>query len=106
MRNKMKGPVALKEILSQVISSPVEDEKGNLSALQENWQELVGPTLCRRSQPFRIYGKKLSIRVAGSSWANELDYFKPELLKRLRQSFPQLSIEEIRYISTISSGLS
>lgn len=58
---------------------------------------MVGPLLNRKCLPVRLSGRRLVIGVAGSAWANELEYLKEELTAKIRQALPSLSIEEIRF---------
>lgn len=96
MRNKLKAPILLKNILIDLAKVPVRDDAGDLAALQAGWKELAGETLYRRSHPMRLHQGRLIVGVAGSSWANEFQYSRLKILEKIRQSFPHLQLEDIR----------
>jgi predicted nucleic acid-binding Zn ribbon protein len=97
VRNKLKNPVPLREILPQAFQSIPQDPKADLYRLQEMWSEWVGPLLGKKSLPLKIYGKRLMVEVAGSVWANELEFMKKSLLNKIRESLASPAIEEIRF---------
>ena len=103
MRNKLKKPLSLREIIPQALKTPAASDKASLYHLQEKWGELVGPLLGKKSLPLKIYGKRLIVGVAGSAWAQELEFLKQPLLKKIHQSCPALTLDEIRFQMTTES---
>jgi hypothetical protein len=60
------------------------------------WREVCGPTIAQKTQPERVHGGVLYVRVASSSWLHELSYVKAELLARLR-SRAKLALCDIKF---------
>ena len=102
MRPKNPRPFSLKDILSDLMDKKhgkLASNENPVSALQRLWPDLAGPLLSRKSKPLKIRGKCLIVGVAGSSWANELDYLKIHLMKKIKDTLPglELTLEEIRF---------
>jgi predicted nucleic acid-binding Zn ribbon protein len=49
----------------------------------EDWAELVGPKLAEHSQPWRIRGDVLEVRVDHAVWMQQLQLRKPEILREI-----------------------
>lgn len=104
MRNKLKAPLPLAEILKIALQLPVSGPS-EVDFLSHRWEELVGPKMASRSRPAKVMGKRLIVEVASSAWANEFEFLKHSLLEKIR-SLPGASpIEDIRLqIETRSPG--
>lgn len=50
------------------------------------WVSIVGPRIAGRTRLGKIYKGVLTIKVASSSWSNELSFLKSELLVKLRRA--------------------
>jgi hypothetical protein len=61
------------------------------------WEEVCGPTIAARTEPERLVGKILYVRVPSSAWATDLTYVKADLITRLR-SRARLPIEDLRFV--------
>ncbi len=59
------------------------------------WGELVGLTIARRTRPMALENGVLHLRCASSSWANELSFLEPRLIKKLKRTLP--SVERLRF---------
>ncbi len=63
----------------------------------DGWQEAVGPHIARKAYPEGMRNGILYVRVETSAWMQELAFLKPEILKRLHEAFPALTIKDIRF---------
>jgi predicted nucleic acid-binding Zn ribbon protein len=68
-------------------------EEGRLRA---EWKNLVGEAIAERSRPLRIRGKTLLVEVQNSTWMNEIQFHRSEIVRKLNSEFPKLKIDEIR----------
>lgn len=97
MRENLKKPLPLKDLLGEALKPAPGDLKTILYHLQSDWGNLVGPTLSRKSFPVRVLGKRLIVEVAGSVWANELEFLKHDLLEKIKSNLPDVPIENMRF---------
>ena len=69
-----------------------------ISRVTSVWQELVGEFLAANSQPVSLKDGVLLVRVVQPTLRYELDRsLKPKILRRLRESFGEKFIKEIRF---------
>lgn len=106
MRNKLKKPLPLADILKIALRMPVLGPS-ETDFLRGRWEELVGPKLASRSRPAKVSGGRLVVEVDSFSWANEFEFFRHSLLEKIGALPGAAKIEEIRLqVSTRSPGTS
>lgn len=64
--------------------------------LRAEWKRVVGETIAARSRPRRVRGKTLFVEVQNSSWMNEIQFHRNEIVRKVNEEFPKLKIDEIR----------
>jgi hypothetical protein len=96
MRNKRKNCEHISDILGNKKGKPW---KRNLKryGLWTKWNELVGPTIAQHAQPHSWQRNVLVVSVRHSTWMNELQYFREEIMEKIRESFPDTKITGIRF---------
>lgn len=62
------------------------------------WNEVVGDTVAKRTQPEEVKHGVLVVKVDTPVWRNELSLRKKEILERLNQALGQRVINDIRLI--------
>jgi len=97
VRNKLKAPVHLSELLLQALKWRDISLKDQISLLKEKWPEWVGPLLALKSAPLKIRGKYLIIGTEGPVWASELELSKIEIIKNVQRELNGTPIEEVRF---------
>jgi predicted nucleic acid-binding Zn ribbon protein len=106
VRNKLRIPLPLAEILKKALLEPVRgpsDRGGGkaldaaIAALRAKWPEFVGAVLAAKSQPVRIVGNKLIVEVPSSVWASELEFSKIPLIEKIRGLPDTRGVEDIRF---------
>jgi predicted nucleic acid-binding Zn ribbon protein len=83
-------------ILPQVLVSLGLDEKFEEERLRQEWTELVGDVVAKRSRPRVLKEGILHIEVEGSVWMQELWFHQKEIVDRVREAFPKLPVTGIR----------
>ncbi len=68
-------------------------EEGRLRA---EWKSVVGEAIGDRSRPLRVRGKTLLVEVENSTWMNEIQFHRNEIVRKVNAGFPKLKIDEIR----------
>jgi len=59
------------------------------------WADVVGELLASKAEPARIDGGKLFVRVANSTWMQELQFLKDDIRSRLNQRLGAPIVREI-----------
>src|SRR6266478_3452009 len=70
-------------VLDDLIDRLAFRERLREHAVWNVWAEVVGPLLASRTEPLRIEHGKLFVRVANSTWMQELQFLKDEIRSRL-----------------------
>lgn len=65
-------PTPVSEVVDQLVSERGWHERMALGRLKARWAEVVGEQVAARSEPVRLEGGRLTIRVEGGAWAAEL----------------------------------
>ncbi len=75
--------IQLSELIPQLLHNlKLEEPLHGWKAVQE-WPQVVGERLARRTRAVRYREGKLWVEVEGSVWMQELSLLKPELMHRL-----------------------
>ena len=89
--------------------SPVKISEGIAAALNELglgkkikqydalnvWSEVVGEQIAAVTEPERVAGGKLFVRVSRSTWRNELTFLKKEIIERLNAKLGAQIVNDI-----------
>lgn len=67
------------------------------SELFAKWEEIAGPDLAKRCWPSSIRKGILTVRVINSMWMQEIQFFKEEILKRIRLLPRHEQIRDLRF---------
>lgn len=64
------------------------------------WPQIVGDSLAKIARPLRVIQGALYVATSSSSWANELDFRKTEILSLIKEHLGETGIRDIRFQST------
>ncbi|HDQ44334.1 MAG TPA: DUF721 domain-containing protein [bacterium] len=64
-------------------------------AVFSRWGEAVGPQIASVTEPTRISGDRLFVRVKSDAWRNELVFHKAELLLKINRHIGETLIRDI-----------
>lgn len=83
----MKGRTAdrVGAVLSGLLERLEFRERLREYAVWNVWEEVVGDVLASKTEPIRIEEGKLVIRVANSTWMQEIQYLKDDIRIRLNR---------------------
>jgi hypothetical protein len=89
----------VREILEKLLPKLGIEARIKEQDIQEAWVGIVGEFLAKHSQPERLVAGTLMIRVIQPSVRYELDRtWKPEIIRKLRQTFGEKVIREIKFL--------
>ena len=94
----MNKPKSINSILDRTLSSyRIKNKLTNLDIFL-NWEEVVGEQLAKASKPIKISKQRtLIIQAKNSSWAQEINLYKEELLDRFSKT--KSIIEDIKIVT-------
>ena len=87
----------IKEVLSNYLKGTNFKKINELTNICTAWTNIVGKTIDKNTKIQSIKKGKITVRVANSTWRNELIFQKEGLLNRLKQEEPEINIKEIEF---------
>lgn len=96
MRARQKRWLSLSEVLSDQQGSQWK-KKLNRYALWTRWNDIVGPTIARHVWPASWRAHTLIVNASNHAWIQELQFMRTELLAKIREAFPSLVVDGIRF---------
>ena len=63
------------------------------------WPRIVGGEIAAHSEALELRGQTLWVEVPSSSWRQNILFLKPQILKAIRQEFPQAPVSDIRCVA-------
>ncbi|HEX2787209.1 MAG TPA: DUF721 domain-containing protein [Ignavibacteria bacterium] len=97
-QNRFNKTVCLKDELNDFMKHIGLDDRMQDLKILNVWEECVGSSIAKFSEPIRIVKHKLYVKVENSVWRYELSVRKDEIIPRLNQSLNKKLIREIVFI--------
>jgi len=70
------------------------------------WGDIVGPALAQHTSPAGWHGTTLVINVEHSTWMQELQFMKRDLIAKISESCPNTKLKDIKFqIGTIEGSI-
>lgn len=95
--------MAIGDLIPNIIYHPPKNTKLHyevgLRQINEQWGSIVGALIAKKTQPINIKQKVLWVEALGSSWANELNLLKPNIIEKIKYLFPQINVADLKFQS-------
>ncbi len=93
---RRKGEAAhIGNLLQRWIRNNRMDEQVLRHTLRARWAAVVGERLASRTRPHGLYRGRLKVRVANSTWLNELNFIKDSIVQRIGEEIGQGKVREV-----------
>lgn len=93
-------PEHLESILSGTLSAYRIKDKLKPYDIFLDWSETVGEEIAKVAWPKKILNKRiLIIQAINSSWVQEIEFMKDDIIKKILKQHPQSVIEEIKVVT-------
>ena len=97
-RRSKKRKRSIPTLVSQILSGTIKQQGLERDYFQYKvfslWNEVVGPAIAKHAQPTRFSKGVLSVRVEHSTWMQELQFMKQEIMDRMNREMLELFGEE------------
>ncbi len=94
---KKKNLTPLKNILDSFFKKNQLNHKIKGYQTVYNWVELVGEKIASHSQPIKIQGQTLFLKVDSNVWANELNIRRGEIIDKINVKANEEIIRDIKF---------
>lgn len=95
MSNEKPAFSSITEVINKWFESKNLGQKRRDFNAFHNWDQIVGKDIAKNTEPVKFYKDVLVIKVSNSVWTQELQYLKPNLLEKIRSSFPDTKIKDL-----------
>jgi predicted nucleic acid-binding Zn ribbon protein len=82
-------------LLEQILGKKAWKGQLQEAEIKLRWPEIVGPEIAARTQPKKLYKNKLEVHCDHDVWRSELQFLKPEILKRIAEIEGEGVVKEI-----------
>lgn len=94
-----RGPRSVRDLVERLAERRGWKERLAVGRLQERWAEVAGPAVAARSEPIRLEGGVLTIRVEAGAWATELSLLRTTLAARAETVLGPGSVRDVRVVA-------
>lgn len=93
-----KGPSPVGGLVGSIFEKLGIAEKVGRAAAAARWDEVVGPEISRRTGEVRVSGRALIVEVESSTWMQELNMRRHQILRELNEGLEEGEIEKIVFV--------
>lgn len=100
MIKKRSKPEQIESILSGALSAYRIKDKLKPYDIFLDWKETVGEEIAKIAWPKKVINKRILIlQTLNSSWAQEIEFMKEDIINKISLHHPQSVIEEIKVVT-------
>lgn len=103
----MKGhraPSRLRDLLGDVGARFGLQDAVATGGLWSNWSDIVGAQISEHAEPTSLRSGVLRVRVSSPTWATEIAYFAPEIIRRANEAAGAQLVREVKVWTGPSRG--
>jgi predicted nucleic acid-binding Zn ribbon protein len=89
-------PVSVGTVLGRVLADLGLDSTSAALRLGSIWEEAVGEEIARHARPEALRGRLLEVRVDSSTWCQQLQLRRDEILAGLRRVLGDAAPDDVR----------
>lgn len=94
---KKDAPEKVNNVLERVLGSLNLGLKVKQYRIWEVWNSVVGDAIARQAQPQQIRAMVLWVTVSSSTWMQQLEFMKRQIVERINDRIGEKVISDIRF---------
>ncbi len=87
----------ISSIINKILKTYRHETGDDLKNVCSTWNSTVGKSVAENAQPFALKGKILIVNVTSSSWIQQLQFFKNDILTKINSLAGKELVEEIKF---------
>lgn len=104
MQRKSQKPESIGNILTPLLKRTGLSRRIKEQKIIENWKEIVGRDIAQNTEPSKLRGRVLYVRVSNPIWAQQLQFLKEVIIKKINQEIKEVVVDNLRlFIGKIDS---
>jgi predicted nucleic acid-binding Zn ribbon protein len=96
-KRKSKPPEQVNAVLERVLSALNLGLKVKQYRIWDVWNSVVGEAIARQAQPQHIRAMVLWVAVSSSTWMQQLEFMKRQIVERINERIGEKVISDIRF---------
>ena len=96
-KSRSSTPEQIESILERVFTSLDLGMKVKQYQIWEVWDSVVGEAIARQARPQQVRNMVLWISVSSSTWMQQLEFMKKQIVNRLNEQIGEVVINDIRF---------
>lgn len=96
-RKKNKELAHIGQVIRRIYQNRRQASDGALMDVWDCWDEAVGPAIAANAQPAAFKGTLLLVHVSSSTWIQQLQFFKRDIVAKVNRALGQALVEDIKF---------
>ena len=96
-KNSLKEFEHISSIINKILKTSRHETSEDMENACNIWNSVVGRSVAENAQPFALKGKILLVNVTSSSWIQQLQFFKNDILTKINTSAGKKLVEKIKF---------
>jgi predicted nucleic acid-binding Zn ribbon protein len=96
-RKNLNGPLPIGNIIPKVLRSYRLGTDEELSQIWDLWEHVVGKAISENARPAAFKGKLLLVHATSSTWIQQLQFLKKDMIKKINEALGKNLVEEIKF---------
>jgi len=97
MPKKREKPENISNILTPFLKRTGLSWRIKEQKIMENWKEIVGQDIAQNTEPSKLRGGVLYIKVSNPVWIQQLQFFKEMIVKNIHQEIKEIVVDDLRF---------
>ena len=96
-KNNLEEFEHIGSIIKKILKTHRHETGEDLKNICTIWSRTAGKSVAENAQPFALKGKILLVNVTSSSWIQQLQFFKNDILTKINISAGKELVKEIKF---------
>ena len=96
-KDKDKEAEPIGELVNQVLGKYRKESDHEITKLWDLWEDTVGEPIAENTRPAAFKGKILIVYVSSSTWMQQLQFLKKDMITKINNVLGEELIEEIKF---------
>lgn len=102
--SRKREPAPLKPLLESFASHRGWERRLEGARIHDVWEEIAGAALAAHTEPVRLHGGVLVVRVASSTWATQVRYLSSDLIERANAVLGADQVHRVTVVTGADDG--
>ncbi len=97
MKKRKNGVVHIGSVINKVLKTHRHEFDEDLTQVWSLWDNAVGEAIAKNARPEAFKGILLLVNVVSSTWMQDLQFLKKDIIKKINDALGKALVEEIKF---------